>query len=165
MSKLEQTINYIVQHHSCFDLQFRKDTRHERTNSPTYYRWKLQFVITMPKGDAKVLEQVKRAIQCGSVTVIKEQARLSVQNIDDMYHSVVPYLRTRLADEKKKEFELWKKAVEIIKKNKGTAISKWEKSDLLSLMAIQQSCAKYKQGSRQPKWLAMAKTISGKEHL
>src|SRR3989339_284663 len=42
-------ISELVSNYGCFDLQFRKDTRHKRTGSPTYYRWNTQFVITSPK--------------------------------------------------------------------------------------------------------------------
>ena len=65
----------------CFDLQFRKDTRHERTNSPTYYRWKAQFVVTGPKEDIKILEKIKKEMDCGEVSISKDQARFSVQKI------------------------------------------------------------------------------------
>ena len=49
----------LVNNDGCFDLQFRKDTRRERLNSPTYYRWKAQFVSTAPKGNMKFLEKLR----------------------------------------------------------------------------------------------------------
>ena len=60
MAKENFNIAELVNQDGCFDLQFRKDTRHERTNAPTYYRWKAQFVVTGPKENAKVLERVKK---------------------------------------------------------------------------------------------------------
>ena len=75
----------------CFDLQFRKDTRHERIGSPTYYRWKIQFVITSPKENVKVLEKVLKEFGCGSVSVVANQARFCVQKIDDIVETVIPY--------------------------------------------------------------------------
>ncbi len=57
------SISNIVNNDGCFDLQFRKDTRRERTNSPTYYRWKAQFVVTGPKESAKVLQKIKYFIK------------------------------------------------------------------------------------------------------
>src|SRR3989338_7528032 len=105
---------------ACFDLQFRKDTRHERTGSPTYYRWKLQFVITGPKDSIKIMEKIKKEFGCGDVSTTAGQARFSVQKIDDIYETIVPYFqKNTLMGAKKKDFQLWQKAVEIIYKNKG----------------------------------------------
>ena len=161
MVKEKFSVANLVNNDGCFDLQFRKDTRHERTNSPTYYRWKAQFIVTSKKDDAKILEKVKKEIGCGDVTVSKDQARFSVQKIDDITGIVVPFFRKNvLADKKKKDFELWAKGVEIIQKNKGKPLAGWKKNELCSLIEIHKSSAKYKVRSRQPKWLDMAKTFS-----
>ena len=144
----------------CFDLQFRKDTRHERTGSPTYYRWKTQFVITGPKGDIKALEKIKKEMGCGKVNISKDQARFSVQKINDIAGIVVPFFKKNvLTDKKKKDFELWAKGVEIIQKNKGKYLSVWKKNDLCTLIEIHKSSAKYKNRPREPKWLEMAKKL------
>jgi len=151
----------IVNNDGCFDLQFRKDTRHERTNSPTYYRWKAQFVVTSPKDNANVLEKIKDEIGCGEVTISKDQARFSVQKISDITEMVVPFFRKNcLAENKKKTFELWAKGVEIIQRNKGKYLASWKKNDICTLIEIHKSSAKYKNNPRQPKWLEMAKTLS-----
>ncbi|OGZ83693.1 MAG: hypothetical protein A2416_03770 [Candidatus Staskawiczbacteria bacterium RIFOXYC1_FULL_37_52] len=155
------SVTSLVNNDGCFDLQFRKDTRRERTNSPTYYRWKAQFVITAQKENIKLLEKVKKEIGCGEITISKDQARLSVQKIDDISEIVAPYFRKNsLAEKKKKDFELWAKGVEIIKKNKGKPISNWKKNELCSLIEIHKSSAKYKSRPRAAKWIDMAKTIS-----
>lgn len=146
---------------ACFDLQFRKDTRHERTGSPTYYRWKLQFVITGPKDSVKTIEKVKKEIGCGDVYASKGQARYSVQKIDDLHDSIVPYFtKNRLSANKKRDFELWQKAVEIIYKNKGVYLSKWQKNDLKHLIEIHKTKTKYKQNPRSSKWMEMARTLA-----
>lgn len=151
----------LVNNDGCFDLQFRKDTRHERTNSPTYYRWKMQFVVTGPKEDAQILEKIKKEMGCGEVCISKDQARFSVQKISDIAETIVPFFRKNcLADKKKKDFELWAKAVEIICKNKGKPLAEWKKNELNSLIEIQKSSAKYKKTARAPKWLDMARTLS-----
>lgn len=151
----------IVNNDGCFDLQFRKDTRHERTNSPTYYRWKTQFIVTCPKANKKILYKIQKELGCGQVNVSNSQARFSVQKIDDIITLVVPYFRKNLlAQDKKKDFELWSKAVNIIKENKGKYLTTWKKSDLNQLIEIQKSCGKYKRSSKSPKWIDMAKVIS-----
>ena len=58
--KRDFNIASLVNNYGCFDLQFRKDTRHERTNSPVYYRWKAQFVVTSSKENSKILEKIKK---------------------------------------------------------------------------------------------------------
>jgi len=159
----KKTLNIaaLVNEEGCFDLQFRKDTRHERTNSPTYYRWKAQFIVTAPKDNAKVLEKIKKEMGCGEVTISKDQARFSVQKISDIAETVVPFFKKNtLADKKKKDFELWAKGVEVIQRNKGKYLATWKKNDLCTLIEIHKSSAKYKNRPREPKWLEMAKVLS-----
>jgi len=145
----------------CFDLQFRKDTRHERTGSPTYYRWKVQFVITLPKNEIKILEKIKKELGCGKINISESQARFSVQKINDIANIVVPYFKKNaLADKKKKDFELWAKGVDVIQKNKGKHLAEWKKNDICTLIEVHKSSAKYKIRPRAPKWLEMAKTLS-----
>lgn len=161
VTKEQFNIVDIVNKEGCFDLQFRKDVRHERTNAPTYYRWKIQFVVTGPKEKQKLLEKVKNTIGCGEVHITKDQARFSVQKIDDINSVVIPFFRkNRLAENKRKDFELWQKAVDIIHRNKGKYLIKWKKNDLLSLIEIQKSTAKYKLKPKQPKWIEMAQALA-----
>lgn len=145
----------------CFDLQFRKDVRRERTNSPTYYRWKVQFVVTSPKENIKILEKIAKEFDCGKVTISKDQARFSVQKIDDIVEIVMPFFRKNpLADKKKKDFDLWSKGVNIVYSNKGKSLVSWKKSDLMQLIEIQKMGVKYKNKPRTPKWLEMAQTFT-----
>lgn len=154
-------VSNLVNCDGCFDLQFRKDTRYERTNSPTYYRWKAQFVVTSPKANIKILQKIKKEIGCGQIHISKDQARFSVQKIADIKNGVIPYFfKNKLADKKKKDFELWAKSVDIIHKNKGKPIVSWKKNELLSLIEIQKQSAKYKNRPRQPKWLDMARAAA-----
>ena len=145
---------------ACFDLQFRKDTRHERLNAPSYYRWKAQFIVTGAKEKEKILKKMRQEIGCGNIHLTKNQLRFSVQNINDIANSVVPFFRKhQLSGNKKKDFELWQKAVDIIYNNKGKYIGKWKKNDLLSLIQIHTSIAKYKNNPRQSKWMERAKLM------
>jgi hypothetical protein len=161
MAKQKFNISKIVNSDGCFDLQFRKDTRHDRTNSPTYYRWKAQFIVTGSKDNIKVLEKIKKELSCGKISTTKDQARFSVQKISDIAETIVPFFKKNvLADKKKKDFELWLKAVEIIFKNKGKNLSDWKKNEVNSLIVIHKSSAKYKINPRTPKWFDMAKTFS-----
>lgn len=161
MAEKKFSVVELVNNDGCFDLQFRKDTRYERTNSPTYYRWKAQFIVTRPKKEIKTLEKIKKEMGCGEVCIIKDQARFSVQKIDDIANLVIPYFKKNLLEKnKKKDFELWARGAEIIHKNKGVYLSAWKKSDLLQLMQIQKSSAKYKRQTRSLKWIDMAHALS-----
>lgn len=153
-------VSSLVNNSGCFDLQFRKDIRRERTNSPTYYRWKTQFIVTVPKEQLKILEKIKRAIGCGRIHIIKNQARFSVQKIDDIANYIIPFFKkNKLIEKKKKDFELWQRAVYIIYQNKGKYIAKWKKNDLLSLIQIHKSTFKYKNNPRESKWIKMAQNF------
>ncbi len=151
----------LVNNDGCFDLQFRKDTRHERTNSPTYYRWKAQFIVTVHKDKEKLLKKIKKEMGCGEINTSKDQARFSVQNISNIVDVVVPYFKKNcLADKKKKDFELWYRGVDILYRNKGKALVSWKKNDINQLIEIHKSSAKYKSRPRQSKWMDMAKAFS-----
>ncbi len=161
MAKEKFNIPTIVNNDGCFDLQFRKDTRHERTNSPTYYRWKTQFVVTANKNEIKTLQKIKKILGCGEISVSKDQARFSVQKIADVAQIIVPFFKKNvLANKKKSDFNLWTKAVEILYKNKGKNLAEWKKNEVCMLMEIHKSSAKYKNNPRTPKWLEMAKAFS-----
>lgn len=158
--KSNSNFSTLLNNDSCFDLQFRKDTRRKRTNSPTYYRWKIQFIVTTPKDNSKILGKFKKIIGCGNISITKNQARFSVQDINDIANIVVPFFRkNQLLGNKKNNFALWQKAVDIIHSNKGKYIVKWKNNDLLSLIQIHKSIAKYKNKPRQSKWIAMAKSM------
>jgi len=161
MPKEKFSVASIVNNDGCFDLQFRKDTRRERANSPTYYRWKAQFIVTAGKDNKKVLDKIKKEIGCGDISISKGQARFSVQKISDIFSVVVPYFRkNQLTDKKKKDFELWSKGIEVINKNKGKPLLSWKKNDLNQLIQIQKSCSKYKNKPRSCKWLEIARTLA-----
>lgn len=161
MAKEKFDIVDLANNYGCFDLQFRKDTRYERTNSPTYYRWKAQFIVTAPKNNFKILEKIKKIIGCGEVHISNNQARFSVQKIGDIAENVIPFFRKNsLSGNKKKDFELWSKAIEIIYRNKGKHLTLWKKNELNQLIEIQKSSAKYKNKPRQAKWLDMAKSLT-----
>ena len=161
MLKEKNNIFETLEQNCCFDLQFRQDIRHERVGSPTYYRWKVQFIVTLPKEKIKELKKIKNVLVCGSITTDKNQARLSVQKQEDINSLILPFFtKNKLNGVKKKDFELWQKAVSVILANKRKPITKWKKSELLSLFHIHKSIAKYKNHPRQAKWMEMAKTIA-----
>jgi len=157
MKKENINISALADKEGCFDLQFRKDVRKERLNSPTYYRFKAQFVITNTKD---VLEKIKKHFGCGNIHLIKNQARYSVQNVGELKDVIIPYFTAApLTGKKKSDFDLWSQGVEIIHKNKGKVFSSWEKADFQRLIDIQKASVKFKDKPRDSKWIDWAQDL------
>ncbi len=147
----------------CFDLQFRKDVRHERTNKPVYYGWRYQFVIVTRKDDEELLRKIKNTLNCGTIHFARgDQARYSVQDIENLNSIIIPFFRKYpLSGKKNKDFELWAEAIKILYQNKGKFIKKWSKEDFLRLIEIQKLMQKYKAKRPQGfKWISMAETMA-----
>jgi hypothetical protein len=154
-------ISQIVSQEGCFDLQFRKDTKTNRTNSPIYYRWKVQFIVTKNAEQKNVLDAMRDNLQCGNIHVVKSQARYSVQNVSEIYSCIIPYFKENpLTGKKQQDFQSWSKAVEIIYRNKGKVLTAWKPGDFQKLMSIHASIVKYKTRPRKSKHLEMAETFA-----
>lgn len=151
----------ILNENSCFDLQFRRDVKRNRASAPVYYRWKAEFVVTAPKGGADALGGIQKTLACGKMYRAGSQARFSVQNLEELHANVVPFFQANpLAGNKQKDFDLWRRAIAIIYRNKGKHILAWKKQDLLALITTQQAAERYKTKPRGQKWLDMARTIA-----
>ena len=146
---------------ACFDLQFRKDVKHNRPKNPTYYRWKAQFVILLNKEETELLKKIKTGLGCGRIHLSKDKARYSVQNIDNLYNIIIPLFKQyQLPENKKKDFGLWSKALKIIYRNKGKSLLKWKKKDFQRLIELQKLAQRYKEKSRSSKWISIAESLA-----
>lgn len=160
---LKKTIINFVKNQACFDLQFRRDVKHKRTNKPVYYSWKAQFILMGKYEDEDLIREIQKILNCGRLHFsAKNQIRYSVQSLDDLYQKVIPFLRgLKLSKNKKQDFEWWSKAVEILFENKGKTIKEWKKQDFLELMEIQKTMQKYKAKKGQSqKWLSQAELLA-----
>lgn len=156
-------ITGFVDGEGCFDLQFRRDIRHERLNKPVYYGWKVQFVIVTRLDDEELLKKIKNTLKCGSIHFARgDQVRYSVQDIENLYNIIVPFFKKYpLSGKKKKDFELWTDAIRILYKNKGKFLNNWNKEDFLRLIEIQKLMQQYKsKRSRGFKWISIAESIA-----
>lgn len=111
--------NYVagfVDGEGCFDLQFRRDIKYERINKPVYYSWKVQFAIVLREDDEDLLKKVQTILNCGYIyRVCNNQIRYSVQDIESLHNIIIPFFKKYpLFGKKKRDFELWSKAIEII---------------------------------------------------
>lgn len=152
INKEEEILN-----NSCFDLQFRRDVRYNRINQPTYYRWKVQFVLLEK---LETLKKVNALLDCGKIYTNKNQARFVVQNIDNLYNIVIPFIKDyKLSKDRKNDFQLWAEAVGIIYKNKRKSLKKWRRKDLQKIIEIQKRMQTYKLKPKELKWLSVAESI------
>ncbi|MGB9743603.1 MAG: LAGLIDADG family homing endonuclease [Minisyncoccales bacterium] len=155
-------INEIVNEIGCFDLQFRRDVRHQRPGAPVYYAWKAQFVLVAKIDQEETFRLVQKILNCGHLHFLTDKyLRYSVQSIDDLYNIIVPYFKTHpLNGKKQKDFELWSEAIEIIYQNKGKPLKTWPRQSFLRLIEIQKLMPQYKTKIvRKPKWLNIAESI------
>ena len=109
----------LVDGEGCFYLTFRSETRRERANCPTYFRWIAYFAMNLRKDDIEILNQVKETLECGNVYVInkrgEEMAYYGIQHLDHLFTKIVPFFaQFPLRAKKKYDFELWKKALVIL---------------------------------------------------
>ncbi len=171
----------LVNERGCFDLQFRRDVRHKRTGTPTYYSWRAQFVVVGNLDKEDLLKQIQSTLNCGKIHYITEprkskaklaermefssptgiQLRYSVQDIKNLHEIIIPFFKENpLSGNKKKDFELWAEAVKILYQNKGKHLSSWPKETFLRLIEIQKLMQKYK-ARKLPvsKWLPVAEAI------
>jgi len=159
-------VTKIVNEAGCFDLQFRRDIRHKRTNSPTYYCWKAQFVITGSVEREDLLRKIQETLDCGRLHYITgTQIRYSVQKLEDLNNKIVPFFNEHsLSGNKKKDFELWAQAIDILYQNKGKSLSLWSKDLFRQLITIQKASQQYKsKKTRTSKWIPVAQAVL--EHL
>ena len=170
----EKIIIDFISEGGCFDLQFRRDVRHKRTGSPTYYSWKAQFALLSGYDKEKTFRQIKDVLMCGKIHFVGEkQVRYSVQSIDEIYNKVCPFFqKNSLFGNKKNDFDLWSEAAGIIFQNKrknkyakkgvrGFARTKWSKKDFLRLIDIEKAMQGYKVKRPQSlKWLPIAEEIA-----
>ncbi len=159
-------VTKVVNEIGCFNLQFRRDVRHKRTGTPTYYSWRAQFIIVGKLDKEDLLRQIQNTLGCGKIHYITgTQLRYSVQDIDSLYNVIFPFFgQYQLSGKKKQDFELWAEAIEIIHQNKGKSLNRWSKDHFQRLIDIQKTIQKYKAKKTQSaKWLPIAEAVL--EHL
>lgn len=104
----------------CFYLTYRSETKTNRATSPKYYRWISYFAINLRKDDMDILEKIHDTLDYGKISISKDgMANYYIQNIDDLYNKVMPFFKVHsLRAKKKKDFELWCQALQVLFLNK-----------------------------------------------
>ena len=155
----------LVDGEGCFALKFRRDVRYDRKNEPVYFYWDIEFVIVLRSDDKEILEKIQETLNCGRISVDKRgSARYAVNNIDDLGRLATFFTTYRLRAKKQYDFELWKEALAIFKRNQRLALNRrdgekgfhkvlWNKNDLRRLKEIREQMKKYKGKTNAWKWL------------
>lgn len=151
----------------CFALKFRRDIRHERKNKPVYFYWDIEFAIMLHGDDKEILEKIRETLGCGRLGNLDKRGniRYAVNDINELSEVVIPFFeRHPLYAKKKNDFELWKEAAGLFKKNQRLQLNRkggergfhrthWNQSDLKRLKEIHNEMMRYKTGARKWKWL------------
>jgi len=157
----------------CFDLQFRRDIRKERKNSPVYYGWKVQYVISLDIKDLELIKKLPAVFQCGVVHTPIGYARFSIQDIYNLHHVILPFFRKYPPyGNKQKDFELWAEAIEILYVNRtiektslgirGFTKKSWKRKPFLRLLELHKLMQPYKSTRPQGyKWIKEAERFAG----
>lgn len=122
----------------CFALFVRADKQKRKNSVATYYRWQVDFAITLRGDDIDMLQKIKAYFRCGTVSLSKKTDSLNAHNYGQAgYHITAPndliknvishFEKYPLRSKKQKDFELWKEAVVIIKKAKDRKKSLFDK--------------------------------------
>ena len=180
-------ITGFVDGEGCFALSFRRDVRHERGKrsgkKPVYFYWKAQFVIVLRNDDKKLIERIKKSLDCGSISFTRNQIRYQVSSLDDLKNKIAPFFfRYGLQSKKREDFILWSKAIEILNKYKirrniqrdgvnrksgerGFYRVKWDQKDLHQLMEVHHKMLIYKSSkTNQAKWINRARYVGRENH-
>jgi hypothetical protein len=155
----------------CFALKFRREVKHGRGKrsgiKPIYFYWDIEFAIMLREDDKGILEKIKDTLGCGNLTKPNKRGmvRYAVNRISDLSDKIVPFFeKYQLRAKKKFDFELWKEAVKIFKRNQRLIVNRkpgergfyktnWNPKDLNRLKIIHNEMKRYKSGGREWKWL------------
>src|SRR3989344_6161898 len=134
----------------CFSLRCHSEVKRQRKGQPAYLRWRAEFAIVMRADDEPLLGLVQETIGCGTITKSRGTVRYSVQGIGDLHDIILPFfLRHTMYGKKRKDFELWGKAVKILWRHnpnlvnirsgtKGFTDNPWGADELAELRSIHQ---------------------------
>lgn len=159
--------NYIagfVDGEGCFALKFRREIKPGRKNKPVYFYWDIEFAILLREDDKEILEKIKETLDCGKISLSKRgTARYSVNHIEDLIDRIVPFFKKYPLQAKKRlDFELWREAVGIFRRNQrmkvnagpgGFQKTRWNPKDLERLKEIHEQMRQYKSRGYKWKWL------------
>lgn len=122
-----------------FSIYVRADRQKRKNSIATYYRWQVDFALGLRGDDIKIIESIKEYFGCGNSSLSKTNNAINkihshgicqyhVVVPDDLIKKIIPHFeKYPLQSKKQTDFELWKKAVLIIKCAKDRKKSLFDK--------------------------------------
>ncbi len=147
----EDYISGFVDGEGCFSLSLRKD-------KGRYFYWKAIFAIVIRNDDDKIIKQIKKYFDCGSISYSKDCIRYQITDTTELMTIIIPFFeKFPLIGKKGDDFKLWREAVFIINKNKikkvnsekgikGFVKNQWNVDDIKRLDDLRNEMKKFKSG-------------------
>ena len=156
----------IINKKGIFNLQFRKEIKHNRPGKPTYHRWIAQFIVVFNKDSREKAEMIKKYLNCGKIYQEKNQTRYTIQNIDDLANIFLPFLEKIIKGKEESEINLWIKAVKIIFSEKRKQLPSWNKKNLKDIVNIYEKIRKNKRKKGiEEEWKKITRHFSAEKDI
>lgn len=107
-----------------FGLRLNLEVKMNRKGQPSYWRWALDFAISLSEEDELILKMIKDTLECGIInTQYGRTLQYRVYNFNDICNKIVPFFgKYPLRAKKKQDFILWKEAAGILKRYKRNSL-------------------------------------------
>ena len=129
MSKKKLPGDYIagfVDGEGHFGLRHNLELKAKRKGQPTYWRWGLDFAVTLNEENKLILEAIRETLGCGIIYPQRfKELQYRVYGFKDLLNKIIPFFnKFPLRAKKKQDFVLWKEAAGILKKYKSNSFFK-----------------------------------------
>jgi hypothetical protein len=103
----------------CFALKYRANRKFDANGNKLheYFYWSAEFVIVLHPSDQALLEEVRKTLKVGKISLAKttKQVRYSVQDTKELASIIVPFFREHsMYGRKNEDFKLWAEAVGLL---------------------------------------------------
>lgn len=107
-----------------FGLKHNLEVKLKRRGQPSYWRWSLDFAISLNEEDRPILEATRNTLMCGNISRQHNKTiQYRVYGFNDILNKIIPFFeKYSLRAKKKIDFILWKEAAKILAqyKNNGS---------------------------------------------
>lgn len=107
-----------------FGLKHNLEVKVSRKGQPAYWRWNLDFAISLSEEDRPILEAIRETLGCGNINPQHgKTVQYRVYDFNDICQKVIPFFEEYpLRAKKRKDFILWKEAAEILARYKSSKL-------------------------------------------
>lgn len=156
-----------IEENGCFSLIYRRDRHLDRGGRRIYFYFRPHLAITVKADKYDFVMAIRETLGCGKITKTDRQARIDVFSPHDSKGIVKLLLKHNFKNvNKKRGFELWREAIELILKNQSRKVNAekgkrgflatwavFDQRDLKRLFRIREEMKKYKRWKKTDyKW-------------